>query len=101
MEEERRPRSKKSTSTGRPRNPGGTSHPGKEATGIYCTQDLADEPTANLDSTTGHEVIDWLSRLNGEHGITIVFASHDPMIISAAKRSINIVDGLIASDVTP
>ncbi|MBI2838087.1 MAG: ABC transporter ATP-binding protein [Acidobacteria bacterium] len=61
---------------------------------------LADEPTANLDSTTGHDVIDWLSRLNGEYGITIVFASHDPKIISAARRNINIVDGLIASDVT-
>jgi putative ABC transport system ATP-binding protein len=59
---------------------------------------LADEPTANLDSTTGHELIDLMKKLNAEHGITFVFATHDPKVLDAAKRVVRLVDGQIAED---
>ncbi|MEW5785878.1 MAG: type II toxin-antitoxin system PemK/MazF family toxin [Bacillota bacterium] len=42
---------------------------------------LADEPTANLDSTTGKEVIEIMRRLNREQGATFIFATHDPLVI--------------------
>ena len=54
---------------------------------------LADEPTANLDSQTGHEIIDLMRRLNRERGTTFVFSTHDPRIIAAAGRVLEISDG--------
>ena len=54
---------------------------------------LADEPTANLDSKTGTEVVALMRRLNREHGTTFVFSTHDPRIMSAADRVIEISDG--------
>jgi putative ABC transport system ATP-binding protein len=54
---------------------------------------LADEPTANLDSRTGQEIVDLMRRLNREHGTTFVFSTHDPRIVNAADRVIEISDG--------
>ncbi len=61
---------------------------------------LADEPTANLDSNTGTELLKLLQELNENFGTTFVFASHDPEVISRAKRLIQMHDGRIASDET-
>ena len=54
---------------------------------------LADEPTANLDSRTGHEIIELMRRLNRERGTTFVFSTHDHRIMSAADRVLEISDG--------
>jgi putative ABC transport system ATP-binding protein len=59
---------------------------------------LADEPTANLDSETGHALIDMMRDLNREHGITFVFATHDPKVMKAANRVVCLEDGHIISD---
>ncbi len=56
---------------------------------------LADEPTANLDSKTAEELMDMMLRLNEDEGITIIFSSHDPQVISKAKRHIVLKDGEI------
>ena len=56
---------------------------------------LADEPTANLDSVSANELMDMMERLNKEENITIIFSSHDPMVIAKAKRSIILKDGKV------
>ncbi len=56
---------------------------------------LADEPTANLDTTNGKQVMDIMTRLNQETGVTFVFATHDPRVISYARRIVNLRDGVI------
>ncbi|MCK5111146.1 MAG: ABC transporter ATP-binding protein [Arcobacteraceae bacterium] len=56
---------------------------------------LADEPTANLDSVSAGELMDMMERLNEEENITIIFSSHDPMVIAKAKRSIILKDGKV------
>ena len=61
---------------------------------------LADEPTANLDSQTSAELIELMSRLNAEQGITFVFATHDPRVMEAAKRVVWMEDGQIKEDKT-
>ena len=61
---------------------------------------LADEPTANLDSKTGADLLDMMRRLNEERGMTFVFSTHDRMIVEKARRTVTIRDGLIASDET-
>jgi putative ABC transport system ATP-binding protein len=58
---------------------------------------LADEPTGNLDSTSGREVLDILHRLHAERGITIVMVTHDEAIGSEAQRVIHLFDGKIAA----
>ena len=58
---------------------------------------LADEPTANLDSRTGHEIVELMRRLNRERGTTFVFSTHDPRIVNAADRVIEISDGRLQS----
>jgi len=58
---------------------------------------LADEPTANLDSHTGETLIGLMRRLNREHGVTFLIASHDPMVIEAAATLIRMEDGAIVS----
>ena len=60
---------------------------------------LADEPTANLDSTTSDELIATMKKLNQELGVTFVFATHDPKVMEAAQRVIRLVDGEIAEDI--
>lgn len=59
---------------------------------------LADEPTANLDSTTSDSLLDMMEELNRELGTTFVFATHDPRVMERARRLIRLVDGAIASD---
>ena len=59
---------------------------------------LADEPTANLDSTTSNELIELMANLNEEKGITFVFATHDPKVMAAAKRVVWMVDGHVQED---
>ncbi len=56
---------------------------------------LADEPTGNLDSKSGREVMAILQRLNRETGITIVLVTHDPRISHYAQRVISLFDGKI------
>jgi putative ABC transport system ATP-binding protein len=59
---------------------------------------LADEPTGNLDSRSGAEIIAELIRLNRERGQTILLVTHDPTVAARATRIITMSDGLIASD---
>jgi len=59
---------------------------------------LADEPTGNLDSHTGAEVMRVLGRLNQEQGRTIVVVSHDPTVMAFVKRSIHLLDGQVVDD---
>ncbi len=56
---------------------------------------LADEPTGNLDSVAGQEVMDLLLKLNREKGTTIVIVTHDPGVASQAQRTIRLFDGKI------
>jgi putative ABC transport system ATP-binding protein len=59
---------------------------------------LADEPTGNLDSKSGAEIMAIFQRLNREMGITIIFVSHDPNIAQHTKRIIRLRDGRVVSD---
>jgi putative ABC transport system ATP-binding protein len=59
---------------------------------------LADEPTANLDSKTGADLLDMMRRLNEERGMTFIFSTHDRMIVDKARRIIVIRDGLVDRD---
>jgi lipoprotein-releasing system ATP-binding protein len=58
---------------------------------------LADEPTGNLDSHTGGEIIELLKQLRAEKQMTLVIATHDSKVAATAPRVIELVDGLIAS----
>ena len=58
---------------------------------------LADEPTANLDSKTGAEIISLMRRLQQQHHISFVFSSHDPKVLDAADDAVHIHDGRIVS----
>jgi len=59
---------------------------------------LADEPTANLDTENGRQVMDLMQRLNKETGVTFIFATHDPRVIGYAKRTVTLQDGVITKD---
>ena len=59
---------------------------------------LADEPTGNLDSKTGVQVMETLTYLNSERGITIVLVTHDSGIARYGKRIVRVLDGMISSD---
>jgi putative ABC transport system ATP-binding protein len=59
---------------------------------------LADEPTANLDSTTSGALLDMMRELNQETGMTFVFSTHDEDVMQRARRLITLKDGRIASD---
>ncbi len=59
---------------------------------------FADEPTGNLDTRTGHEIMQLLTRLNREQGITVLMVTHEADIAAYAGRVIRIVDGLVESD---
>ena len=54
---------------------------------------LADEPTANLDSKTGAALLDLMQSLNQEHAVTFLFSSHDPAVLSRARRVVHLQDG--------
>ena len=58
---------------------------------------FADEPTGNLDSRTGIEVMEMFGRLNAEEGITVILVTHSTEIAGCAKRTIRLQDGLIVS----
>jgi putative ABC transport system ATP-binding protein len=57
---------------------------------------LADEPTANLDSATGHKIVDLMRTINDVEKTTFIFSTHDAHIMEHARRVINIRDGLLA-----
>jgi putative ABC transport system ATP-binding protein len=59
---------------------------------------LADEPTANLDTTNGQQVMEVMTRLNRETGVTFVFATHDPRVFKYARRVITLQDGKIVEN---
>ncbi|MFY0665207.1 MAG: ABC transporter ATP-binding protein [Natronospirillum sp.] len=59
---------------------------------------LADEPTANLDSQTGKDLLDMMHELNRKEGMTFVFSTHDPMIMERASRLVQLRDGRIEQD---
>lgn len=59
---------------------------------------LADEPTANLDTENGRQVMDIMKKLNKDTGVTFIFATHDLRVISYAERVVTLEDGLIVTD---
>ncbi|MGA9722767.1 MAG: ABC transporter permease [Candidatus Binatus sp.] len=59
---------------------------------------LADEPTGNLDSTNSAEIMDVLTNLNREQGITVIVVTHDPDVATYADRIVTFRDGVIVSD---
>jgi putative ABC transport system ATP-binding protein len=59
---------------------------------------LADEPTGNLDSQRGREIMELLRSLNRDRGITVLIVTHDPDIAAYANRIVRFVDGQIESD---
>ncbi len=59
---------------------------------------LADEPTGNLDSATGRQVIELIMSLHRDAGTTLVLVTHDPQLAATMERVITIRDGRIASD---
>jgi putative ABC transport system ATP-binding protein len=59
---------------------------------------LADEPTANLDSGTGREILDLMAALNRKHGTTFVFSTHDKMVMDFAQRLVRLHDGEITGE---
>jgi putative ABC transport system ATP-binding protein len=59
---------------------------------------LADEPTANLDSTTARNLLELMHGLNQDEGITFLFSSHDPLVLDRANRRILLRDGQIEGE---
>lgn len=60
---------------------------------------LADEPTGNLDTRTSHEIMETLTRLNREQGVTVIVVTHEADIAAYADRTLTMRDGAIVSDV--
>jgi putative ABC transport system ATP-binding protein len=59
---------------------------------------LADEPTANLDSETAASLLDLMLQLNRDKNVTFLFSTHDPEVMTRARRIIVLRDGMIAED---
>jgi len=59
---------------------------------------LADEPTANLDSTTAGQLMQLFRKLNDSHQITFILSTHDPLVMGFAKRLLRLKDGEIETD---
>ncbi|MXZ60689.1 MAG: ABC transporter ATP-binding protein [Acidobacteria bacterium] len=59
---------------------------------------LADEPTGNLDTRTGREILDTFARLNSERGLTVIMITHDRQVAQYASRSVELRDGRILTD---
>jgi len=59
---------------------------------------LADEPTANLDSSTGEALLDTMKELNRSRGVTFLFATHDPKVMRRATRVVTLADGVVVKD---
>ena len=64
------------------------------------TMVLADEPTANLDSTTAKEILALMQELNGKHKTTFIFSTHDQLVMDYSRRTVNLRDGRIVEDKT-
>lgn len=62
---------------------------------------MADEPTGNLDSKSGKEIIELIFRLNAERGTTVILVTHDPRIADMTQRVIHLQDGLITEESYP
>jgi ABC-type lipoprotein export system ATPase subunit len=60
---------------------------------------LADEPTGELDTATAHQIFDLFRHLNRELGVTIVVATHDPLVSDQVNRTVSIRDGRVSSEV--
>jgi putative ABC transport system ATP-binding protein len=56
---------------------------------------LADEPTANLDSDTGHKIVELMRTINEAEKTTLIFSTHDHHIMEHARRVVNLRDGLV------
>lgn len=59
---------------------------------------LADEPTANVDSSTAEMLLELMERLNREHQVTFIFSTHDPRVMARARRIVRLVDGRVERD---
>ena len=59
---------------------------------------LADEPTANLDSKTGQELLELMHHMNAAKGVTFIFSTHDKMVMDFARRLVYLHDGRVADD---
>ncbi len=59
---------------------------------------LADEPTANLDSETGHRIVDLMRAINEQEKTTFIFSTHDEHIMEHARRIVSLRDGLVTGD---
>lgn len=59
---------------------------------------VADEPTGNLDTARSHEIMNLLTRLNHELGLTVVMVTHEPDIAAYAQRTVRFLDGHVESD---
>jgi putative ABC transport system ATP-binding protein len=59
---------------------------------------LADEPTGNLDTHTGREIMELIGALNRERGITVLMVTHEPEMAAYAKRVVRFIDGRVESD---
>jgi putative ABC transport system ATP-binding protein len=59
---------------------------------------LADEPTANLDSENAEVLLQMMRRLRDSQGMTFIFSTHDPLVVSYASRVVTLRDGTVVSD---
>lgn len=59
---------------------------------------LADEPTANLDSHTGHDILELMKNMNKKHNTTFIFSTHDQMVMDCATRLLYLRDGEVVKD---
>jgi len=59
---------------------------------------MADEPTGNLDSKSGKEIMELILRLNKDRGTTVIVVTHDPRVAEQTQRIISLMDGLLAEE---
>ena len=60
---------------------------------------IADEPTANLDTENGQQVLDIMRKMNAERGVTFLFSTHEKLVIDMARRVVTLQDWQVVSDV--
>ena len=72
--------------------------PAKRAIVTHPLVLLADEPTGNLDSQRGHEIMELLTALNHDQGVTVIMVTHEAEMAAYARRVVHFVDGLVSSD---